>query len=101
MLHLKAGTGQTLYTHFKAEAPKTHTAELRVRIPRGVTSVNRSSKAYMAHPTRGCNPPPPKSAKKSQQIGGTNRRTDFQQNSFPVPWISVPGPKHTFLLVAL
>ena len=31
----------------------------------------------------------------------TNRRTDFRKNRFPVPWISVPGPKHTFLWVAL
>ena len=25
----------------------------------------------------------------------------FQQNSFPAAWILVPGPKHTFLLVAV
>ena len=35
--------------------------------------------------------------KSAEQIGGPI----FQQNRFPVPWISVPGPKHTFLLVAL
>ena len=47
-------------------------------------------------------PPPPISAKKSQQFGRTFLRTDFfRQNSFPVAWILVPGPKHTFLLVAV
>ena len=46
-----------------------------------------------------CNAPPQKkSAKKSQQISGTNRQTNFSQSQ---SWISVPGPKHTFLSVAL
>ena len=44
--------------------------------------------------------PAPKSAKKSQQIGEQIGRPIFRQNRFPVTWISVPGPKHTFLLVA-
>ena len=44
--------------------------------------------------------PPPKSAKKSQQIGKQIGRPIFGENRFPVPWISVPGPKHTFLVVA-
>ena len=35
--------------------------------------------------------------KSAEQIGGPI----FQRNRFPVPWISVPGPKHTSLLVAL
>ena len=39
-------------------------------------------------------PPPPQIG---EQIGGPI----FRQNRFPVPWISVAGPKHTFLLVAL
>ena len=39
----------------------------------------------------------PKSAKKSRQISGPI----LQQNRFPMPWISVPGPKYTFLLAAL
>ena len=42
-------------------------------------------------------PPPPKSARKSQQIGGPI----FRQNSFPRTWIAVPGPKHTFPLVVV
>ena len=42
------------------------------------------------------NNPAPKSAQKSQQIGGPI----FRQNRLLVPWISVPGPKHTFLMVA-
>ena len=47
-------------------------------------------------------PPPPQNRrrnpnKSSEQIGGPI----FQQNRFLVPWISVPGPKYTFLLVAL
>ena len=45
-------------------------------------------------------PLPPKSAKKSQQIGEQSGGPIFRQNGFPVPWISVPGPKHTFRLVA-
>ena len=44
--------------------------------------------------------PPPKSAKKSQQIGEQIGGPIFRQNRLPVPWISVPGPKHTFLMVA-
>ena len=44
--------------------------------------------------------PAPKSAKKSQQIGKQIGRPIFRQNRFPVTWISVPGPKLTFLLVA-
>ena len=28
-------------------------------------------------------------------------RPIIPQNSFPVTWISVPGPKHTFLLVVV
>ena len=35
--------------------------------------------------------------KSVEQIGGQI----FQQNRFPVPGISVPGPKHSFHLVAL
>ena len=46
------------------------------------------------------NPPPPQSAKKSQQIGEQIGGPIFRQNRLPVPWISVPGPKHTFLMVA-
>ena len=41
--------------------------------------------------------PPPKSAKKSQQIGEQIGGPIFQQNSFPVPWILVRGSKHTFI----
>ena len=44
--------------------------------------------------------PAPKSAKKSQQIGEQIGGPIFGQNRFLVTWISVPGPKHTFLLVA-
>ena len=43
---------------------------------------------------------PPKSAKKSQQIGKQIGGPIFRQNRFPLLWISVPWPKHTFLLVA-
>ena len=42
-------------------------------------------------------PPPPYSAKKSQQFGGPI----FRQNRFSVTWNSVLGPKHTFLYVAM
>ena len=46
--------------------------------------------------------PPPKIGEEiptnsAEEIGGPI----FRQNRFPVPWISVPGPKHTFLSVAL
>ena len=44
--------------------------------------------------------PAPKSAKKSQQTGKQIGGPIFRQNRLPVTWISVPGPKHTFLLVA-
>ena len=53
-----------------------------------------------SHRAKHCNPAP-KSAKKSQQIGEQIGGPIFRQNRLPVPWISVPGPKHTFLLVAL
>ena len=43
-----------------------------------------------------CNPAP-KLAKESQQIGEQVGRPIFRQNRSPVPWISVPGPTHTFL----
>ena len=43
---------------------------------------------------------PPKSAKKSQQIGEKIGGPIFRQNRLPLPWISVPGPKDTFLMVA-
>ena len=36
--------------------------------------------------------PPPKSAKKSQQIGEQIGGPIFRQNRLPVPWISVPDP---------
>ena len=40
-----------------------------------------------------CNPPPPpKLAKKSQQIGEQIGGPIFRQNRLPVPWISVPDP---------
>ena len=42
---------------------------------------------------------PPKSAKKSQKIGEQIGGPIFRQNRLPVPWILVPGPKHTFLMV--
>ena len=45
-------------------------------------------------------PPPDRQRnpnKSAEQIG----EPIFQQNRFPMPWISVPGPKHAFLLVAL
>ena len=37
-------------------------------------------------------PPSPKSAKKSQQIGEQIGGPFFRQNRLPVPWISVPDP---------
>ena len=46
-------------------------------------------------------PPAPKTAKKSQQIGGTNQRTDFQRKKVPSALDLSPRPQHTFLLVAL
>ena len=51
--------------------------------------------AYRARAATGkvINPPPPQIG---EQIGGPF----FRQNRNPVPWISVPGPKHTFLMVA-
>ena len=44
--------------------------------------------------------PAPKSAKKSQHTGEQIGTPIFRQNRFPVTWMSVLGPKHTFLLVA-
>ena len=35
--------------------------------------------------------------KSAEQIGGPI----FRQNSFPLTWIAVPGPKHTFPLVVV
>ena len=57
---------------------------------------------YTLTAARSTTPLPPKIRqrnpnKSAEQIG----RPILQQNRFPVPWISVPGPKHTFLLVAL
>ena len=48
------------------------------------------------------NPPPPPNRqgnpkKSAEQIGGPI----FRQNSFPLSWIAVPGPKHTFPLVVV
>ena len=46
-------------------------------------------------------PPPPNRRgnpnKSAEQIGGPI----FRQNSFPLTWIAVPGPKHTFPLVVV
>ena len=52
------------------------------------------------HRTHPLHEPPPQLAKKSQQIGEQISEPIFWQNRIPEPWISVPGPKHTFLMVA-
>ena len=44
--------------------------------------------------------PSPQISEQSQQIGQQIGRPIFRQNRLPVPWISVPDPKHTFLMVA-
>ena len=46
-------------------------------------------------------PPPPNRRRNPNKSADRIGEPIFQQNRFPVPWISVPGPKHTFLLVAL
>ena len=47
------------------------------------------------------NPPPPFQREKPNVPAQRGGEPFFQQMRFPVPRISVPGPKHTFLLVVL
>ena len=46
-------------------------------------------------------PPPPFRRRNPNNPAGHFGTLIFRQNSFPVAWILVPGPKHTFLLVAV
>ena len=48
-----------------------------------------------------CNPPPPFRREKPNVPAQRSGEPFFQQKRFPVPRISVPGRKHTFLLVVL
>ena len=48
-----------------------------------------------------CNPPPPFRRENPNVPVQRSGEPLFQQNRFPVPRLSVPGPKHTFLLVVL
>ena len=48
-----------------------------------------------------CTPPPPFRREKPNILAQHSGEPFFQQKRFPVPRISVPGHKHTFLLVVL
>ena len=94
-----------------------HLATLCCGISWGLTLKNQQKPAvdpfgnrlnWVVEPDDGTPPqtPPPNreglSNKSGQQTGGplsAGFQHGFQQNSFPVTWISVSGPKHTFLLV--
>ena len=47
------------------------------------------------------NPPPPFRREKPNVLAQRSGEPFFQQKRFPVPRISVPGRKHTFLLFVL
>ena len=66
-----------------------------------MVSVSKAAQSPVSEePDDLCHPPPFRREKPNVPAQRSSEPF-FQQKRFPVPRISVPGPKHTFLLVVL